>query len=213
MIRESLPKLNLKSRLEFFHHMITQYELGRHYQYVQVKHGRATSRELVIHSSILPALGIVNTKHDRVQKVSEDDVRWRLLDSGLSSMSLDSDEPQTEGTNRTAGCDHAAPRVAIEKAAIDTPAPRIEVSCPCGKVDVVCDQLKLIIEVKDMDRWMYGLGQLQAYGLFFPGFQKRLHLFKTESSSGGVKKLLLIQKVCHVYDVEVTVDEESIRLC
>eukprot|EP00899_Mesostigma_viride_P008625 jgi/Mesvir1/17764/Mv19001-RA.1 len=202
MIRESLPKLNLKTRLDFFHHLGVQCELGKDYKYVDVKHGRTTYKELFVHASRLASLGIVNTKNDRAQKVSEDDVRWRLLDTGLAPLAADDDPPVTDGSSSDVA----------QKVAGDTPAARIEVACPCGKVDVVCDDLKTIIEVKDMDRWMYGLGQLQAYGLFFPGYKKRLHLFKTESSSGGVRKLLLIQKVCQIYDIDVTVDEDSIRL-
>jgi len=54
---------------------------------------------------------------------------------------------------------------------------RCEVYVPIGRIDLVVDNLKLIIEIKQATSWMHGLGQIIAYSKYFPGYQRVLQLF------------------------------------
>lgn len=54
---------------------------------------------------------------------------------------------------------------------------RCEVAVAIGRVDLVVDNLKLVIEIKRASNWMHGLGQIVAYSRFFPGYQRVLQLF------------------------------------
>ena len=50
-----------------------------------------------------------------------------------------------------------------------------EVQCRCGRIDLLTD--KLLIEVKCIDDWKSGLGQLIAYGLDYPDRERVLYLY------------------------------------
>jgi hypothetical protein len=59
-----------------------------------------------------------------------------------------------------------------------------------------------IIEVKRVKNWKAALGQVLAYGYFYPSHQKRIHLFG-KAHSVSVKH---ISSICQQYRVRVTWD-------
>lgn len=72
-----------------------------------------------------------------------------------------------------------------------------EVNTPSGRIDVLTDSA--VIEVKESSAWKGGLGQLQAYQIYYPEHSKRLHLF------GDVPKNLSdIKYACTILDVNLT---------
>jgi hypothetical protein len=52
---------------------------------------------------------------------------------------------------------------------------QIEIQTPIGFIDVLTDSE--IIEVKDFKDWKSAIGQIMAYGIYFPKSKKRIHLF------------------------------------
>eukprot|EP00899_Mesostigma_viride_P009241 jgi/Mesvir1/18318/Mv18471-RA.1 len=84
-----------------------------------------------------------------------------------------------------------------------------EIRCPAGIIDILCPRQRVLIEVKTFNRWMEGLGQLMAYGRYYPDFKKRLHLFRTSTMPGSccLKKLLTVHETCIWAGVELTLDE------
>lgn len=75
-----------------------------------------------------------------------------------------------------------------------------EVLTPIGAIDVLTS--KEIIEVKRVKNWKAALGQVLAYGYFYPSHQKRIHLFG-KAHSVSVKH---ISSICQQYRVRVTWD-------
>lgn len=76
--------------------------------------------------------------------------------------------------------------------------PKREVRTPAGVVDIVCDDK--IVEIKHVDNWIKGLGQLLVYGMYFPRKNRELNLFGVLDNE---VKLELIRKHCRAYDIEV----------
>ena len=58
---------------------------------------------------------------------------------------------------------------------------RKEVKTPAGRIDVLTNDE--VIEVKRLERWRDGLGQIISYGSYFPGRKKRLHLLLSEKDA------------------------------
>ena len=80
------------------------------------------------------------------------------------------------------------------------PDTRVEVRTPAGNID--CLTNSEIVEIKVVNKWKDGLGQLLAYSVYYPNHEKVLILF------GKIKPptLEVIYKVCASYSVEL-------RLC
>eukprot|EP00899_Mesostigma_viride_P010881 jgi/Mesvir1/19795/Mv13087-RA.1 len=81
-----------------------------------------------------------------------------------------------------------------------------EVVCRGGKIDILCRDIQLLIEVKELTSWAHGIGQLHAYGEDFPSFKKRLHLFR-KGTSYPIDKILFIKEVCVKQGIESTLDK------
>lgn len=80
------------------------------------------------------------------------------------------------------------------------PGSRCEVAVAIGRVDLVVDNLKLIIEIKRASNWMHGLGQIVAYSRFFPGYQRVLQLFGPFSSQVDLETIV---ESCKIENVAV----------
>lgn len=76
-----------------------------------------------------------------------------------------------------------------------------EVPHSVGFIDLLTD-IELI-EVKEVRRWMQGVGQLLVYGQDYPRHQKRLHLFGVASPS----KQGIIKSYCIPLKIQVTWEE------
>lgn len=84
----------------------------------------------------------------------------------------------------------------------------IEVACRAGKIDLLCRDRKLIVEIKEWSCWMTGVGQLISYGEDFQGYRRRLHLFRAPwSCNVSVDRLLFIRSVCAKCKIALTLDE------
>ncbi len=77
---------------------------------------------------------------------------------------------------------------------------RIEVDTPVGKIDILTPTE--LIEVKEIKKWKSALGQVIAYGYFYPRHTKRLHLFGTANYTD--RTLFFIEAICKKYNVMVT---------
>lgn len=76
---------------------------------------------------------------------------------------------------------------------------QVEVTIAVGRIDLLTDTE--IVEVKEFRDWKSALGQILAYGAFFPSHQKRIHLFGTAKQ---IAKLVDIEAACISFDVLVT---------
>lgn len=56
-----------------------------------------------------------------------------------------------------------------------------EVSTPSGKIDLLTDEH--LIEIKEIRSWKCGIGQLMAYGIYYPNHKKSLFLFNVNSAN------------------------------
>ncbi len=74
----------------------------------------------------------------------------------------------------------------------------VEVSTIAGNIDVLTSTQ--VIEVKDIKGWKSALGQVIAYGSFYPSHQKRIHLFGETQE----KYLTMISEIALTVDVIVT---------
>lgn len=74
-----------------------------------------------------------------------------------------------------------------------------EVYTPSGYIDLLTEAA--VIEVKVADKWKDGIGQLQAYQVYYPTHSKRLHLFGNLGN-----KLADIKYVCSILNIELTVE-------
>lgn len=74
-----------------------------------------------------------------------------------------------------------------------------EVVTPSGRIDLLTEDF--VIEVKKAEKWKDGVGQLQAYQVYYPTHQKRLHLFGKLGD-----KLLDIKHVCSLLSIELTIE-------
>jgi hypothetical protein len=72
---------------------------------------------------------------------------------------------------------------------------KIEVETKFGFIDLLTDIE--IIEIKVGYNWKYGVGQLLAYGEFYPHHKKRLHLFDIEVNED-------INLFCNKYEIIVS---------
>ena len=78
----------------------------------------------------------------------------------------------------------------------------IEVQTPNGRIDIVTSDS--IIEVKQVKRWKDALGQIKAYGRFYPTHQKRIHLFGDKYRVNVV----MVEKTCRENAVIVTWEDD-----
>ncbi len=74
-----------------------------------------------------------------------------------------------------------------------------EVKVPTGRIDILTNNQ--IIEVKHIKKWKDALGQIIAYGSFYPNYQKRIHLFGLENDNNLTR---LIQEQCRKQNIIVT---------
>jgi hypothetical protein len=80
-----------------------------------------------------------------------------------------------------------------------------EVVTPIGRIDLLTvDEL---IEVKFAPDWKEAMGQVLAYGAFFPSHQKRLHLFHPKNNN--LSCLTEAQRICSELDILVTTEETA----
>lgn len=79
----------------------------------------------------------------------------------------------------------------------------VEVSVPYGRVDIVAESC--IVEVKRLPLWKSAIGQILAYGVYFPGKELRIHLFgnKDLMDSMYVQKHE-IEKICTQHSISVS---------
>jgi hypothetical protein len=64
-------------------------------------------------------------------------------------------------------------------------------SCRCGRADVLSDSV--IVEIGRWSNWMMKIGQVSAYSVYYPGRQKRIHLFGEQPSDSVID---MISEVC-----------------
>lgn len=76
-----------------------------------------------------------------------------------------------------------------------------EAETPVGRVDLLTDTE--VIEVKRVEDWKGGLGQVLAYQTFYSSHKARLHLF------GCCAEKVVIEQVCSGFDVSVSLEEEA----
>jgi hypothetical protein len=74
-----------------------------------------------------------------------------------------------------------------------------EVSCPCGRIDLLTD--RYIIELKRASQWKHALGQLLSYSAYHLHQKRVIYLFG--SSMELDKYLPIATNICHAYDVQV----------
>jgi hypothetical protein len=72
-----------------------------------------------------------------------------------------------------------------------------EVACPAGRIDALSEDL--IIEVKTAKSWKSALGQVLAYGNFYPSHKKAIYLFDVPDKFDAEK----VADICSVFDVQV----------
>ena len=58
---------------------------------------------------------------------------------------------------------------------------KMEIPCPAGIIDIITETE--VIEVKKASDWKAAVGQVLAYGAYYPSLRKRIHLFSGVSSS------------------------------
>lgn len=75
---------------------------------------------------------------------------------------------------------------------------QIEVAVPIGRIDILTPYS--VIEVKKGTQWMHGIGQLHAYGQYYPDRKKILQLF---SSLPVHTNIDVIRKTCATLGIEV----------
>ena len=76
--------------------------------------------------------------------------------------------------------------------------PALEVPTPFGRIDILTDDS--IIEIKSYCRWKDAVGQVQAYGYFYPGKKMRIHLFDVPDDAD----LTEIRKFMKTKNIELT---------
>lgn len=75
---------------------------------------------------------------------------------------------------------------------------QIEVAVPIGRIDILTPHS--VIEVKKGRHWMHGIGQLQAYGQYFPDRKKILQLFGNLPVQSNID---VIRTTCASVGIEV----------
>lgn len=77
---------------------------------------------------------------------------------------------------------------------------QVEVKTPVGRIDLLTDTQ--LIEIKRASDWKNAMGQVMAYGYYYPSHQKRIHLFAPSPTEDQD----LIESVCSTYGIIVTWD-------
>ena len=78
---------------------------------------------------------------------------------------------------------------------------KMEVPCPAGIIDIITDTD--IVEVKKASDWKDAVGQVLAYGEYYPSLIKRIHLFSEVSL--GMRKI--IADHCSTWGILVTFED------
>ena len=81
---------------------------------------------------------------------------------------------------------------------------KIEWGTPAGFIDVFTQDE--IIEIKHYKNWKNGVGQLMAYGVYYPVHKKRLHLFAREGER-ALKYFEMATKLCVKKGIRVTFEQ------
>lgn len=76
----------------------------------------------------------------------------------------------------------------------------VEVETAVGRIDILTNDQ--VIEVKHVKDWKAALGQVLAYGAFYPEHQKRIHLF----GDCPTQKREVLQSTCEGMGVVVTME-------
>lgn len=82
---------------------------------------------------------------------------------------------------------------------------RAEVSCPCGRIDLLTQTC--IIEVKKLSQWKWALGQILSYHSFYPEHTPVLYLFGTPRE--WAKYEPCVMTICPVYGVTALFVDKS----
>eukprot|EP00899_Mesostigma_viride_P017560 jgi/Mesvir1/25805/Mv26126-RA.1 len=93
-----------------------------------------------------------------------------------------------------------------ERVAMAMRGSECEVRCPAGMIDIVTHDPPVIVEVKEVTHWIKGVGQLMAYGHYFPDYEKRLFIFRTGKVNTG--QIRVIEDVCEGCGIELALDED-----
>lgn len=80
----------------------------------------------------------------------------------------------------------------------------IEWGTPAGSIDVFTKDE--VVEIKYYKNWKNGVGQVKAYGEYYPSHQKRLHLFAHEGEKAS-KYFEMATKLCAKDGIRVTFEE------
>ncbi|MGK7879490.1 MAG: hypothetical protein AB4060_05245 [Crocosphaera sp.] len=75
-----------------------------------------------------------------------------------------------------------------------------EVTTPAGRINILTSTE--IIEVKYIDKWKDAIGQIIAYGQYYPNHQKRIHLFGVDNNNQS--KLTMIQQHYSQQNINMT---------
>lgn len=82
---------------------------------------------------------------------------------------------------------------------------QVEVPHSAGRIDILTKTE--IIEVKEINDWVRGVGQLVVYGQSYPSHQKRLHLFGKLTRNN----LSLVKQYCTPLNISVTAENATDR--
>ena len=67
-----------------------------------------------------------------------------------------------------------------ERLAVELSA-KMEIVCLAGRIDLLSSTE--IIEIKHGPKWKHALGQILAYGKYYPNYQKVIHLFGSDEEN------------------------------
>lgn len=80
-----------------------------------------------------------------------------------------------------------------------------EVKCSYGRVDVLLTNW--VVEIKELQQWKSGIGQLMVYGLCWPERGKWLHVYASHLPKRTWSLMDDIEEVCETLGVRVTFDQ------
>lgn len=109
------------------------------------------------------------------------------------------------GYGQSARKERGSAELSVKEALAKKLKGEIEVLTPVGSIDILTSQE--LIEVKQAALWKTALGQVMAYGYFYPIHVKRIHLFGACHSESRCH----IKAICEQSSVQVTWDSLTHR--
>eukprot|EP00899_Mesostigma_viride_P026779 jgi/Mesvir1/7286/Mv19102-RA.1 len=105
---------------------------------------------------------------------------------------------------------HAKVEVQLDVAGT-VPDAELDVITPLCFADVISRTEEQVVQVKELDDWAEGLGELCALSREFPGYARRLHLYKYHSPCAvvPVTSLDAVRSACDKSGVSVTWEVHS----